>query len=136
MTSVELVNFFSFSSKIIRLIGCLLLLHVLKADMFRFCDKHRLKNYFKNGSFIRKARMMENYLFQKHENIIVKTTWLKAYKIQYRSNKGDKQQKIKLYGLSYVSCNDKQILKIWIYTTEEFSGYIIVIFYILWRFII
>lgn len=54
-------------------------------------------------------------------------TWLKAYKMQYRSNKGDKQQKIKLYRLSYVSCNDKHILKIWIYTTEEFSGYKIVI---------
>lgn len=53
-------------------------------------------------------------------------TWLKAYKIQYKSNTGDKQQKIKLYRLSYVSCNDKHILKIWIYTTEEFSGYKIV----------
>lgn len=49
-------------------------------------------------------------------------TRLKAYEKEYRSNKGDKPQ-IKLYGLRYASYNDKQILKIWMYTTKWFSGY-------------
>lgn len=50
-------------------------------------------------------------------------TWLKAYKKVYRNNKGDKPQIIKLYGLCYASCNNKQILKKWMYTTKWFSGY-------------